>query len=80
MRHGRIPHQHFPKFPEDPLFLWLFSRVFARFRALSFPLSSDLIGRESAGNKSRKQTRENSRMLLGAKVLGLIRGHPRHPR
>jgi hypothetical protein len=49
------------------LFLWsLFLRVFARFCALSFPLSSNPIGRESAGNKSRKQlarTRENPRMF-----------------
>ena len=48
-------------------FLWLlFLRVFARFCALSFPMSSNRIRRESAWNKSRQQTRENARKPANA--------------
>ena len=53
-----------------------FSRVFV---TLSFPMSSNRIRRESAWNDSGEQTRENARKPANA-LLGLIRGHPPHPR
>jgi hypothetical protein len=57
-----------------------FLRVFARFHSNEFPADSSRIDLEQLGERTRKTARKRANASRAPSFLGLIRGHPPHPR